>query len=130
MPRISDYWTTNSVNPIHTLVSNHMSRSYWEQIKRYLKIPNPNETFDTQGPDWWKKLEPLVIEFRKASQKYWIPGSHVSVDEQLILFKGRSCHTMQIASKAAGIGFKVYSLCDNNYLFDFLFSSKVRRQNA
>ena len=63
---------------------------------RFLKISNPDEDeiIDTRGPDWWKKLEPLATDFRKVSKKYWIPGSHVSVEEQLILFRGRSCHTM------------------------------------
>ncbi len=32
---------------------------------------------------------------------------------------------MQIASKAAGVEFKIYSLCQENYFFDFLFSSKT-----
>ena len=35
---------------------------------------------------------------------------------------------MQIATKAAGVGFKIYSLCQENYLFDFLFTSKVSRR--
>jgi hypothetical protein len=35
---------------------------------------------------------------------------------------------MQIAIKAAGIGFKIYSLCQDNYLFDFLFTSKVSQK--
>jgi hypothetical protein len=130
MPRITDYWSTNPKCAIHELVIQAMSLKRWEQIKRFLKISDPSddEIIDTRGPDWWKKLEPLATSFRKASKKYWIPGSHLSVDEQLILFRGRSCHTMQIATKAAGVGFKIYSLCQENYLYDFLFSSKVSRK--
>ena len=130
MPRLTDYWNTSPKFAIHDMVIQAMSLRRWEQLKRFLKISNPDddEIIDSRGPDWWKKLEPLATDFRKASKKYWIPGSHVSVDEQLILFRGRSCHTMQIATKAAGVGFKSYSLCQENYLFDFLFTSKVSRK--
>ena len=130
MPRSTDYWNTTSNFAIHEMISQAMRLKGWEQIKRLLKISNPyeDEKIDTRGPDWWKKLEPLATNFRTASKKYWIPGSHLSVDEQLILFRGRSCHTMQIATKAASVGFKIYSLCQENYLFDFLFTSKVSQR--
>ena len=46
-----------------------------------------------KGADWWKKLEPLATGFREASLEYYEPGSIISIDEQLIKFKGRSRHT-------------------------------------
>lgn len=61
----------------------------------------------------------------KASLASIDPGKHVSIDEQLILFKGRTRHSMMIASKEAGQGFKVYSLCVGNYLIWFKFTSKL-----
>ena len=129
MPRVVDYWTINPLRPIHGMVLNCMSRIRWQQIKRYLKISHPiemDQNLDSRGSDWWKKLDPLMTEFRNASKKYWILGSHVSVDEQLIGFKGRCIHAMQLACKAAGRGFKIYSVCQKNYLINFLFTSKVR----
>ena len=41
--------------------------------------------------------------------------------------KGRSKHTLQIPSKAAEKGYKIYSLCDHGYLLDFLFTSKIAK---
>ena len=32
---------------------------------------------------------------------------------------------MQIGSKEAGVGFKIYSLCAENYLWDFVFTSPI-----
>lgn len=127
MPRVPDYWNVDPKRSIHGLILNSLSCKRWEQIKRYLKIfrPSDDEKLDTRGSDWWKKLEPLITEFRKASKKWWIPGSHVSIDEQLIMFRGRSMHAMQLACKAAGVDFKIYSICQENYLIDFLFTSKV-----
>lgn len=127
MPRITDYWNLDPKRAIHALIINCMSCTRWEQIKRYLKISNPvdDEKLDTRGPHWWKKLEPLVTDFRNASKSLWAPGSHLSVDEQLSGFRGRCVHTMQLACKAVGVGFKLYSICQDNYLIDFLFTSKV-----
>jgi len=48
----------------------------------------------------------------------------VSVDEQLILFKGRFKHTMNILSKG---GFKIYCLCSENYLYAFMYTSKTTK---
>ena len=125
-PAIENYWTNDLNKPIYIAIQRVMSLRRFQQIKRFLKISNPLNEPDSSGPDWWKKLEPLVTEFQKASQEYYRPGPHVSVDEQLILFKGRSKHTMQMVAKEAGQGFKIYSLCGGNYLLAFLFASKVR----
>ena len=62
-----------------------------------------------------ESLNPWYSHIRKTSRDLLTPGREISVDEQLILFKGRSAHTMQIGSKEAGIGFKIYSLCAENY---------------
>jgi hypothetical protein len=131
LSRIRNYWNTDPNRAVHALIVNFMSIMRWEQIKRYLKISSPleNKSFDTRGPDWWKKLESLTSDFRTASKLHWLPDSHVSVDEQLIKFKKRSCHTMQIASKTTEVEFKIYSLCQQNYLYDFLFSSKIWSRN-
>ena len=71
MSRVPDYWNIDPNRPIHDLIRKSLSCKRWEQIKRYLKISSPSddEKLDTRGPDWWKKLEPLVTEFRKASKK-------------------------------------------------------------
>ncbi len=132
LSRIIDYWITNINHAMHDMIINFMSRTRWEQIKRYLKIFNSleNQKIDTRDSDWWKKLESLTSEFRNVSKTYWLSDSHVSVDEQLLKFKKRSCHTMQIVSKAISVRFKLYSLCQQNYLYDFFFISKIWNQNV
>ena len=47
------------------------------------------------------------------------------MNEQLIEFKGRSKHIMILTTKAADQGFKIYSICHENYLCSFLFTSKI-----
>ena len=109
--------------PIHSVIS--LVR--WQQIKRYLKISDPRSERDSKGPDWYAKVEPIYSDFLKASQRYYLPGRDVSIDEQLVLFKGRSRHSMLIPSKQAGKGLKIYSLCHDNYMINFMFSSRASK---
>lgn len=67
-----------------------------------------------KDPDWYAKLEPIYSDFRKASQRYYLPGWDVSIDEQLVLFKGWSRHLMLITLKQAEKRFKIYILYNNN----------------
>ncbi len=106
-----------------------MAATRWHQIKRYLKVSNPRTDLDSKGPNWYTKIEPLYTDFVKASIASLKSGRNVSVDEQLILFKGQSRHTMQIGTKAAGVSFKIYSFCSDSYLYNFLFASRVSKIN-
>ena len=72
-------------------------------------------------------MKPLYTNFLTASQQYLKSESHVSVNEQLILFKERSKHAMNMISKAAEYDFKIYSLCVENYLYSFHFTSKTSK---
>lgn len=102
-----------------------MELKKWQQIKRYLHISNPDTDGDSAESAWTDKIEPLLGDFLKASQKHLTPGRDVSFDELLELFKGRSKHTLQIDCKAVGKDFKAYVLCSGSYLFDLTWSSKT-----
>ena len=125
--RTQDYWNTDVNKAIILPILKTMTVQRWQQIKQFLKISNPITDVDSFGPGWYTKVEPLYSDFVKSSRTYLVPGREVSVDEQLILFKGRSRHSMSIGTKAAGYGFKIYSLCVENYLYNFLFTSKMTK---
>ena len=125
LPRTANYWNTHPDKPILVPIQRTFSLIRWEQIKRFFKIAPHDPTYNSKGDQWYTKLNPWYLHIRKISREVLTPGREVSVDEQLILFKGRSAHTMQIGSKEAGIGFKIYSLCAENYLWDFVFTSPI-----
>jgi hypothetical protein len=131
MSRIIDYWNYHTSRFIHIMIINCMSCKRWKQIKRFLKIFNliDDQKVNTRDFHWWTKLEFLITDFRIVSKKYWTSDSHVSIDEQLIDFRERSVHTMQLVCKTAEVNFKLYSLCQKNYLIDFLFTFKIWSQN-
>ena len=102
-----NYWKCQTDRGCVPAIHYAMSLVRWHQIRRYLKISNPTTDLDSKGSDCYTKVEPLYSNFVAASQSYLKPGRHVSVDEQLIIFKVRSRHSMQIGTKAAGVGFKI-----------------------
>ena len=62
------------------------------------------------------KLEPLASLLRTKFQAYVVQGQNVSFDEMIILFAGRSKHTLKMKNKPVSEGFKVWALCDCRYL--------------
>ena len=64
---------------------------------------------------------------RKFSSVY-IPDEHVSIDESLMLWKGRLGWRQYIPSKRARYGIKSYEICDSQsgYIWDFLFILEKR----
>ena len=121
------YWNISYTGAIYVAIQSTITVRRFEQIWRFLKINDPRSEPKEIGyeKDFWRKIEPFVQGFRAGYLKYYTPGSHVSIDEFLVKFKGRSRHTMNIAAKAGGKGFKIYGVACGNYLIDFLFSSKV-----
>jgi hypothetical protein len=117
-PQISDYWSVSADSPYYP-ISQTFSRVRFQQISRYFK---PSQKDDEQ--EFFDKVEPLSTVFRDNSKKLIIPGSRVSIDENLIKAKVRSKHLLQISNKAAGKGYKLYTLCDGSYCYDFLYTSK------
>ena len=111
------YWSTLIDEPLQP-VTEFISRDRFQQIARYIKISDPTQEDDLDSSEWFTKIEPVASHFRKTAQEIYIPGSHVSVDEQLLKFTGRSKHLTEISSKAAGTGYKIYTEAEAGYLID------------
>ena len=122
----AEYWKLQE-DKAFFLIVRAMSLKRFEQIKRYLKVSDPLTEPDPKYSTWYAKIEPLYSDFCSTSQRLLIPGRNVSVDEQLIQFKGRSRHSMKMAVKKAKKGFKIYSLCWTSYIITFLWTSKATK---
>ena len=112
-----DYWQDS-----HRL-GVYLSRTRFEQIHRYFTIrdgsvypPFPNENFT------WH-LEPVATKIRLSYQQNWSPGSHLTIDESMIPYRGRSEHTVKMKNKPISEGYKVWVLADHGYIWSFLWYS-------
>ena len=120
--KVDLYWSTLVDEPVQP-VSEFISCSRFQQIARYIKISDPTQEKDLSKSEWFTKIEPVASHFRKTAQEIYIPGSHISVDEQLLKFTGRLKHLTEISSKAAGTGYKIYTEAEDGYLIDLRWSS-------
>jgi hypothetical protein len=121
---LEDYWKCSEDKPIFPL-QKYMTRQRFEQTCRYLKINNPHDELSTQ--EYWMKVEPLMSSLRDASQRLILLPHTVSIDENLLAAKVRSIHLLQIDCKAAGKGYKIYTLACGSYLYDWMYTSKAAK---
>lgn len=121
--KIDEFWDCRSEHIFYPWTQ-YIPHARFDQLSRFLKLNDPEEQLDDDH--WFGKFEPLASHWRSVSRRTLQPGSRVTVDEQLIEFTGRSKHILRINSKAAGQGYKIYTLCTpDGYVWDFLFSSKI-----
>ena len=126
-PHIDNYWNTeNKSRPFHALVRDTMSQTRWKQVHRYFHVWD--STFDhpesnrTARPH--EKVDPLAKLLLPAFQRFWKPATDVAVDECIEGFTGRSGDTVNIPTKPTPIGFKIWVLADQGYVFDILWHVK------
>jgi hypothetical protein len=125
-PHINDYWNTDGeTGPVHQPIRNTMSRIRWTQIHRYFHVWDskdhsaPNRTARPH-----EKVNPLAKLLLAAFQRYWKPGTDVAIDECIEGFTGRANDTVNIPTKPTPIGFKIWVLADQGYVFDLLWHVK------
>lgn len=74
------------------------------------------------------KLNPFLNKLKANCEKLWWPGQFLSLDEQTIGFRGRSCHKLRIKYKKEGDGFQADALCEQGYTWSWVFRfEKVSR---
>ena len=61
----------------------------------------------------------------KANQDFLLPRRNILVNKQLIKFKNHSKYVILILTKWTNKDFKIYSLYFQNYMINFMFSSKA-----
>jgi hypothetical protein len=72
-----------------------------------------------KDPLW--KVASILEELRKNSQKAWIPGKWVAIDEQTIGFKGAHGLSLRITYKREGDGYQCDAVGNEGYTFLFNF---------
>ncbi len=121
---VEEYWNCSEDKPIFPF-QRYMTRQRFEQISRYLKVNSPQDQLSTS--EYFMKVEPLLSAVRDACQKLIILPHTVSVDENLLSSRVRSVHLVQIDCKAAGKGYKIYTLACGSYLYDWIYTSKAAK---
>ena len=61
-------------------------------------------------------------------QKSYVPNLDLTIDEQLVTFRGRCRFKMYIPSKPGSYGIKIWAMCDspNSYLYNAkIYAGKI-----
>jgi hypothetical protein len=82
-PRIDYYFRNDLENGPSHLPRLYITQTRFEQLKQFLHISHPesDELRPTGSKDWWHKLEALASRFQEAAQKYYTPGSNLSLGD-------------------------------------------------
>ncbi len=120
LPSIHMYWERNSWH--HCLIAERISRDRFEEISRYLHVAD-NTTLFPPGSlqyDRLGKVRPLLEHLSLKFRSLYNPGKHLSVDEAMIKFQGRSTLKQYMPMKPTKRGIKVWVIADKNGYFSEL----------
>jgi hypothetical protein len=109
-----DYWTQATAQPF---ITSTFTRDRFLSLLSNLRVSDDESDEDDQ----LSKLRDMIRMLTAAIQKHFYPDGELTIDEAMILFKGRSNMRQHIAKKASPTGFKVWMLVDveSNYVYSF-----------
>ncbi|KAJ1159649.1 hypothetical protein NDU88_000154 [Pleurodeles waltl] len=94
-----------------------------EEIKKMLHFVDNVLALPRDHPDSDRlfKIRPVLDHFVDRFSEDYVPGKEISVDESLVLFKGRLVFRQYIPSKRARYGIKLYMLSESRtgYVYSF-----------
>ncbi|XP_065185884.1 piggyBac transposable element-derived protein 4-like [Sycon ciliatum] len=109
-PEIDMYWSTNPM--VHTpIYSSSMARDRWCAILSFFHFAD-NETADAD--DKLAKLRPLITLTVRLFETVYTPSKQISIDEELVAWRGRLQFRQYIPSKRARFGVKIFALCESS----------------
>lgn len=105
--RVADLWSAAEGRPIF---NDAMARNRFTELLRYLRFDCRSER---NSQDKFAPLRQIFEEIVTKFRANFSSGSELTVDEQLVSFRGRCPFKMFIPSKPGRYGIKLWALCDS-----------------
>ena len=131
LPAIRHYWMTSDDMGVKS-VQNAMTRDRFTFILGKLHL-NDNSKIGPSNKEKLWKLKPVVERMNVLCQNNKIPAEHLSIDESMIRFKGRSSLKQYNLKKPIKRGYKLWCLAGNDgyvYCFDIYTGKKDSNVNT
>lgn len=109
--RLNDYWKTDSL--FNLSFRNFMSRDRFLVILRNFCFSDPSLTFANNN-DPNRLVKPIIAFFNNLMKTLVIPPKNLTIDETLVLWRGRLGFRQYIQGKRHKYGVKLYVLTDTN----------------
>lgn len=118
LPSWKHYWSTSEDLGV-PYAANVMPRNRFEKILQNLHV-NDNISIPRSGKDKAHKIRPLISTLNDQFYKCSNGTRELSIDESMILFKGRSSLKQYNPMKPIKRGYKLWSIADQNgYILGF-----------
>lgn len=121
---ISELWDDHKGRPIFRAT---MSLKMFKLINQCIRFDDKEERMRTNDRH---KLEPIRNVFEKWVQRMralYVPGKYLTVDEQLLPFRGRCPFIQYIPNKPAKYGIKIWIVCDSKTYYAYNLEVYVGR---
>ena len=108
-PSLSQYWSSDPL--LKTSVFNHiMSRNCFQMILQFIHFAD-SSLYDPKDPnrDRLYKVRPIVEFLFNKFKSVFVPSKFISINEELLLWKGRLIFKQYIPNKRARFGIKMFS---------------------
>ena len=129
-PEIRQYWSRNILYKSDFFQdSKCLPRNRFEEISKYLRFCDYDHLSDS---DKLSKIRPFLEMVKRLCKSVYIPKNRVSVDESLLLYKGRLGMRRYIPSKRARYGILSYCLCesDTGYTWNIFVAAGKNENDA
>lgn len=107
---ILDFWDPLFGNPIFRAT---MSKNRFKLIQRVIRFDDRTSRSERRKKDKLAPIRDLWEKFNNNLKKMYIPGENLTIDEQLVPFRGRVSFKQYIPSKPDKYGMKMWWICDN-----------------
>ena len=88
------------------------SRTRFTELLKFIRFDDLYTREERKKNDKMCAVREIFTSFSSQCQLHYYPGSHLTVDEQLVGFRGRCPFRVYMKSKPAKYGIKIWMLCD------------------
>lgn len=107
MNRLVDYWKVHRL--YKSVFAQYMSRNRFQLILRCLHFAEQENDDDRMG-----KCRLIIENFNNTMESIYYPTKHLSLDESMVLWRGRLIFRQYIKNKRHKYGIKLYILAEPN----------------
>jgi hypothetical protein len=114
LPRTELYWSETFGHPLLTSL---FSRDRFKQLLRFFCVVAPDEAAADCNP--LPHVRALAAKLNASFSTHASPSQHLTLDEAMVAYKGRSPIKQYIPSKPHKWGYKIWCLASEDYLLHF-----------
>ena len=106
---LEDLWSLRSGRPVFSAL---MSLKQFKALMKYLRFDNKATREERRANDKLATFCDVWEMFVAQLPKFYLPGTDLTVDEQLVAFRGRCPFQQYMPNKPAKYGVKIWWACD------------------